>query len=160
MRTLFLQAPSFDGFDGGAGSRYQARREIRSFWYPTWLAQPAALVAGSKLIDAPPHRIKLAQVTANAHDYDLVVLHTSAPSFASDVETIKALKAANGALKVGLIGAKVAVDPAGSLNASPLIDFVARNEFDFTIKEVADGRPWSDIAGLSYRNPAGVHHPQ
>ena len=44
MRTLFLQAPSFDGFDGGAGSRYQARREINSFWYPTWLAQPAALV--------------------------------------------------------------------------------------------------------------------
>jgi hypothetical protein len=35
MRTLFLQAPSFDGFDGGAGSRYQSKREIRSFWYPT-----------------------------------------------------------------------------------------------------------------------------
>ena len=57
MRTLFLQAPSFDGFDGGAGARYQMRREIQSYWYPTWLAQPAALVAGSKLIDAPPHRI-------------------------------------------------------------------------------------------------------
>ena len=85
MRTLFLQAPSFDGFDGGAGSRYQARREIRSFWYPTWLAQPAALVEGSKLIDAPPHRTKLADVTASARDYDLAVLHTSAPSFASDV---------------------------------------------------------------------------
>ncbi len=55
MRTLFLQAPSFDGFDGGAGARYQAKREIRSFWYPTWLAQPAALVENSKLIDAPPH---------------------------------------------------------------------------------------------------------
>jgi ceramide glucosyltransferase len=54
MKTLFLQPPSFDGFDGGAGSRYQAKREIRSFWYPTWLAQPAALVPGSKLIDAPP----------------------------------------------------------------------------------------------------------
>ncbi len=47
MRTLFLQAPSFDGFDGGAGARYQMRREIQSFWFPTWLAQPAALVAGS-----------------------------------------------------------------------------------------------------------------
>ena len=57
MRTLFLQAPSFDGFDGGAGSRYQARREIRSFWYPTWLAQVAAVVPGSKLIDAVPHRL-------------------------------------------------------------------------------------------------------
>jgi hypothetical protein len=30
MRTLFLQVPSFDGFDGGAGSRYLAWREILS----------------------------------------------------------------------------------------------------------------------------------
>src|SRR5437667_11621455 len=62
MRTLFLQAPSFDGFDGGAGARYQMRREIQSFWFPTWLAQPAALVADSKLIDAPPHRLKFEDV--------------------------------------------------------------------------------------------------
>jgi hopanoid biosynthesis associated radical SAM protein HpnJ len=156
MRTLFLQAPSFEGFDGGAGSRYQARREIRSFWYPTWLAQPAALVEGSKLVDAPPNRIKREQVAESARDYDLAVLHTSAPSFASDVATIKALKAVNPGLKVGLVGAKVAVDPDGSLKASPSIDFVARNEFDFTIKEVAEGRPWSEIAGLSYRNASGV----
>jgi len=38
MRTLFLNPPSYEGFDGGAGARYQARREVRSFWYPTWLA--------------------------------------------------------------------------------------------------------------------------
>ena len=66
MRTLFLQAPSFDGFDGGAGARYQARREIQSFWYPTWLAQPAALVEGSKLIDAPPHKLKFEDVAPEA----------------------------------------------------------------------------------------------
>jgi hypothetical protein len=119
MRTLFLQAPSFDGFDGGAGSRYQARREIRSFWYPTWLAQPAALVAGSKLIDAPPHGVRLGDIERIARDFDLAVLHTSAPSFASDVKTIEALKAVNPALKAGMIGAKVAVDPGGSLSSSP-----------------------------------------
>ncbi|HEX5123380.1 MAG TPA: hopanoid biosynthesis associated radical SAM protein HpnJ, partial [Rhodanobacteraceae bacterium] len=101
MRTLFLQAPSFDGFDGGAGSRYQARREIRSFWYPTWLAQPAALVEGSKLVDAPPHGTTLSDVLATARDYDLAILHTSAPSFASDVKTIEAMKAVNRDLKAG-----------------------------------------------------------
>src|ERR1700685_2288715 len=142
MRTLFLQAPSFEGFDGGAGSRYQARREIRSFWYPTWLAQPAALVEGSKLVDAPPHGIKRQQVAESARNYDLAVLHTSAPSFASDVATIKALKSVNPGLKVGLVGAKVAVDPDGSLKASPELDFVERNEFDFTIKEALGDRPW------------------
>ena len=161
MRTLFLQAPSFEGFDGGAGSRYQARREIRSFWYPTWLAQPAALVEGSKLVDAPPHGTTLADVLATARDYDLAILHTSAPSFASDVKTIEAMKSVNRDLKAGLIGAKVAVDPAGSLAASNAIDFVAGNEFDFTIREVAEGRDLADIHGLSFRNAAGrvVHNP-
>ena len=160
MRTLFLQAPSFDGFDGGAGSRYQARREIASFWYPTWLAQPAALVENSKLIDAPPHRTPLSQITAQAKDFDLAVLHTSTPSFKSDVKTIEALKAANPRLKAGLIGAKVAVDAAGSLAAAPVVDFVARNEFDFTIKDVADGMDWKAIRGLSYRDANGevVHN--
>ncbi|MGI8839687.1 MAG: hopanoid biosynthesis associated radical SAM protein HpnJ, partial [Caulobacteraceae bacterium] len=156
LRTLFLQAPSFDGFDGGAGSRYQARREIKSFWYPTWLAQPAALVEGSRLIDAPPHRQSLADVAPLARDYDLVVLHTSAPSFASDVKTVEALKAVNPNLKAGFIGAKVAVDAQGSLASAPAVDFVARNEFDFTIKDVADEISWADIEGLSYRNSAGV----
>ncbi|MDR6292088.1 hopanoid biosynthesis associated radical SAM protein HpnJ [Inquilinus ginsengisoli] len=162
MKTLFLQAPSFDGFDGGAGSRYQAKREIKSFWYPTWLAQPAALVEGSKLIDGPPSRITPAEVAAQAKDYDLVVLHTSAPSFGSDLKMVEALKAVNPSIKAGFVGAKVAVDPDGGLEGSPLVDFVARNEFDFTIKEVADGRDWSGIDGLSYRNAEGVivHNPE
>src|SRR5580700_4296580 len=156
MKTLFLQAPSFDGFDGGAGSRYQAKREIKSFWYPTWLAQPAALVENSKLVDAPAHNQSLADILPMAKDFELVVLHTSVPSFQSDVKTVTALKEMNPNLKAGLIGAKVAVDADGSLRSAPQIDFVARNEFDFTIKEVADDRPWREIAGLSYRNASGV----
>src|SRR5215813_1947219 len=152
MKTLFLNPPSFEGFDGGAGSRYQARREIKSFWYPTWLAQPAALVPGSKLIDAPAHNLGLADITAIANDYDLVVLHTSTPSFKSDVKTVEAMKAVNPKLKAGFVGAKVAVEPDVSLKAAPALDFVARNEFDFTIKEIAEEQPWSSIKGMSYRN--------
>jgi hopanoid biosynthesis associated radical SAM protein HpnJ len=156
MKTLFLQAPSYDGFDGGAGSRYQAKREIKSFWYPTWLAQPAALVENSKLIDAPPHNTSLADVVAQAKDFDLVVAHTSVPSFKSDVKVIEAMKAANPNLKAGMIGAKVAVNAEGSLREGAAIDFVARNEFDFTIKDVADDMPWGEIKGISYRNKHGV----
>src|SRR5436305_4210647 len=161
MLTLFLQAPSFDGFDGVAGSRYQAKREIKSFWFPTWLAQPAALVENSKLIDAPPHKIGLAEVVAQAKDFDHVVVHTSVPSFKSDVATIAALKEANPNLVTGLIGAKVAVNAEGSLREAPVVDYVARNEFDFTVKDVADGIPFKDIDGISYRNGRGViqHNP-
>jgi hopanoid biosynthesis associated radical SAM protein HpnJ len=156
MRTLFLQAPSFDGFDGGAGSRYQARREIRSFWYPTWLAQVAAMVPDGKLIDAIPRQIALADVVRQASGYELAVLHTSTPSFSSDVRVVEALKAANPRLKIGFVGAKVAVEPQSSLASSAAIDFVAGNEFDLTIKEVAEGRDWSAIDGLSYRDARGA----
>ncbi|RAI34621.1 hopanoid biosynthesis associated radical SAM protein HpnJ [Rhodoplanes serenus] len=161
MRTLFLQGPSYDGYDGGAGARYQSKREIRSFWYPTWLAQPAALVEGSKLIDAPPHRLGLDAVLAEARARDLVVMHTSTPSFASDIRTAEAIKAAKSDVVIGLVGAKAMVDPAGCLAASPVIDFVAREEFDFTVKEVAEGRALAAVAGLSWRRRDGTitHNP-
>ncbi len=156
MRTLFLQAPSFDGYDGGAGARYQMKREVKSFWYPTWLAQPAALVEGSKLIDAPAHDLSWDDIKHEADDRDLVILHTSTPSFRQDVHTAELLKARNPKLMIGLIGAKVAVETQKAMEASTAIDFVARNEFDFTIKDVADGMPLREVAGISWRDTDGA----
>jgi hopanoid biosynthesis associated radical SAM protein HpnJ len=156
MKTLFLQAPSFDGFDGGAGSRYQARREIKSFWYPTWLAQPAAMVPGSRLLDAPADDLSVEQTLAIARDYELVIMHTSTPSFPMDAKFAELLKQRQPATLVGMVGAKVAVDAEGSLLASEAIDFVAREEFDFTCKEIADGMPLDQVLGISYRQPDGT----
>jgi hopanoid biosynthesis associated radical SAM protein HpnJ len=151
LRTLFLHPPSYEGFDGGAGSRYQAKREIRSFWYPTWLAQLAALVPGSRLIDAPPAGLGLDDVLPLASEHDLIVLHTSSPSFPGDVKVAEALKRANPGVLIGFVGAKVAVEPEGSLLASSAIDFVAREEYDFTIVEIAEGRPLHEVDGIVYR---------
>jgi hopanoid biosynthesis associated radical SAM protein HpnJ len=155
LKTLFLQAPSFDGFDGGAGSRYQAKREVKSFWYPTWLAQPAALVPGSRLLDAVVEGLTVAQSLAIAGDYELVIIHTSTPSFPTDAKFAELLKAERPAIRIGLVGAKTMVDPAGSLTASAAIDFVCGEEFDYTCKDVADGLPLRDITGLSYRGDDG-----
>jgi len=158
LRTLFLHPPSYDGFDGGAGSRYQARREIRSFWYPTWLAQPAALVPGSRLVDAPPDSLTLDDLRPLARRYDLCVIHTSTPSFPSDARVAAALKAENPTLTIGMVGAAVAVAPEASLKAAPALSFVARSEFDFTIQEVAQGRSFARIPGLTYRVNGHVKH--
>ena len=158
LRTLFLHPPSWAGFDGGAGSRYQARREVRSFWYPTWLAQPAALVPGSRLVDAPPDGLGLADVRALAPAYDLAVLHTSTPSFQHDVGVAEALRREHPGLRIGFVGAHVAVHPTESLRASEAIEFVARSEFDFTIREVAEGRPLGEVLGLSYRADGRILH--
>ena len=152
LRTLFLHPPSFDGFDGGAGARYQARREIRSFWYPTWLAQPAALVPGSRLVDAPPDGLTLERVAPRAREYDQVVMHTSTPSFGSDVRVAERLKDENPRLLVGLVGAHVAVLPEASLRASRAVDWVGVGEFDYACAEVAEGRPLAEVRGIAYRD--------
>ena len=152
MSALFLSPPSFDGFDGGAGARYQARREIRSFWYPTWLAQPAALVPGSKLMDCPPHDIGVEQCLAEAKKYDHVIMHTSTPSLKNDCKVAEAIKSQRPSTTIGFVGAQAAVLPAETLRSSEAIDWAGGKEFDFTCKEVAEGRPLAEVDGLIYRN--------
>jgi hopanoid biosynthesis associated radical SAM protein HpnJ len=151
LRTLFLHPPSFEGFDGGAGARYQARREVRSFWYPTWLAQPAALVPGSRLIDAPPDGLTIEQVAPLARDYDHVVMHTSTPSFGGDVRVAERLKRENPRLLVGMVGAHVAVLAEASLRSTSAVDWVGVGEFDYACAEVAEGRPLAEVRGIAYR---------
>lgn len=158
-RALFLCPPSFEGFDGGAGSRYQARREVTSFWYPTWLAQPAALVPGSKLLDCPPHNIGVEECLKVAQDFDHVIIHTSTPSLRNDCRIAEAIKQRRPETLVGFVGPHASVLPTETLESSRAIDWVARKEFDFTCKEVVEGVPLDKVAGLSFRDKEGrIHH--
>lgn len=162
MSALFLSPPSFDGFDGGAGARYQARREVTSYWYPTWLAQPAALVPGSKLLDCPPHNIGVEECLRIAKGFDHVIINTSTPSLKNDCKVAEAIKAQKPSTKIGFVGAHAMVLPTETLKASPAIDWVGRKEFDYTCKEVAEGRELSTINGLSYKDKDGKikHNPE
>jgi hopanoid biosynthesis associated radical SAM protein HpnJ len=156
VKTLFLNPPSYQGFDGGAGSRYQARREIRSFWYPTWLAQAAALVPDSVLIDAPPDGLALEDVVERVEEFDLVVIHTSTPSLAQDAKTAACLREAKPRLRIGLVGPHTMVLPDETLRTAPAVDFVATGEFDYPVKELAEGRPLADVEGIVWRTPDGT----
>ncbi len=151
LRTLFLNPPSFDGFDGGAGARYQAKREVRSFWYPTWLAQPAALIEGSRLVDAPPHDLSADDVLRIAKDYELIILHTSTPTLAGDARLAEAFKSQRPERLVGFVGAQAAVQPEETLAASEAIDFAAGREFDFTCRDIAMGKPLAEVEGITWR---------
>src|ERR1022692_226544 len=100
MRTLFLNPPSFEGFDGGASSRWPASREIESYWYPVWLCYPAGMLPDSKVVDAPPHKISIEQTVAMGKDFELLVLYTSTPGFHVDVKMAEMMKDVNPKLQV------------------------------------------------------------
>jgi hopanoid biosynthesis associated radical SAM protein HpnJ len=160
LKTLFLNPPSFENFDGGAGSRWPATREIESYWYPVWLAYPAGMLEGARLLDAPSHHVSAEETINIARDYEFLVLFTSTPGFPGDIRLVKKIREVNPKIKIAFVGPHVSVLPERSLKDCSSIDFVVRKEFDHAVHEFAHGKPLEEILGISYlKNGAVVHTP-
>ena len=157
MRTLFLNPPSFEGFDGGASSRWPATREIESYWYPVWLCYPAGMLPDSKVVDAPPHKISVAQIVELSKDFELLVLFTSSVGFHVDLKIAEMIKETNPKLKVAFVGPPVTIDPEKALQ-NPAVDFIVRREFDYQIARYATGTPLEELPGVSFRKNGGITH--
>lgn len=151
MKTLLLNPPSFENFDGGASSRWPSTREVWSFWYPVWLAYPAAMIPNSRLLDAAPHGVTPEETVRIAADYDFVTLFSSTAGFRSDVKLAEIMKRAKPSLKIAFTGPHVSVLPEQSLQTSEAIDFVTDKEFDHAIVDFANGKPLEEIAGVTFR---------
>ena len=158
MKTLLLNPPSFENFDGGASSRWPATREIESYWYPVWLSYPAGLIPGSRLLDASPHKVNWQKTIEICKDYEFLVLYTSTVGFASDVKLIRKIKESNPGLKIAFVGPHGHIKPDETLMASEDIDFVTRGEFDHSVAEYAHGKPIEQIMGVSYRKEGKIVH--
>ncbi len=158
MRTLLLNPPSFDGFDGGAGARWPATREIASFWYPVWLCYAAGLIPHSRVVDAGPHRIGVEETLRIAGGYEFVVFFTSTLAFHKDAELAARMKSARPGTKIAFVGPTVSAEPEESLKAAPAVDFVVRREFEHAVAEFAAGKPLQEIIGISYRDGERIVH--
>lgn len=160
-RTLFLNPPSFEGFDGGASSRWPATREIESYWYPIWLCYPAGMLPDSKVVDAPPHKISPQETIRMARDFEFLVLFTSTPGFENDIRLAGEMKQANPKLEVCFVGPHVTALPEESLRTGKAIDFIVRREFDHQVVDYANGKPLEELPGVSFRaNGSLVHNPE
>src|SRR5258708_33097706 len=111
LKTLFVNPPSFENFDGGASSRWRAAREIESYWYPVWLAYPAGMLEGSRLVDAPPHHVSAEETIELGKQYEFLVVFTSTPGFPGDIKVVTKMKEANPKLKISFGGATVSPRP-------------------------------------------------
>jgi hopanoid biosynthesis associated radical SAM protein HpnJ len=149
MKTLLLNPPSFEKFDGGASSRWPATREIESYWYPVWLTYPAGMLPGSRLLDAPPHHVSAEQTVYIARDYDFVVLFTSTVGFSKDLALARLMKNAKPDLKIAFVGPHVQIKP-DSLSGRSEVDFFVSGEFDHAVVKFAEGKPLGEIPGAGY----------
>src|SRR6202451_3857362 len=111
LKTIFLNPPSFENFDGGASSRWPATREIESYWYPVWLTYPAGMLEGSRVLDAPPHHVSADETIKPCQVYNSLRLVTSTVGWEGDQHLSEATKTAIPAIKIAFGGPPVTTDP-------------------------------------------------
>lgn len=137
-------------------------------YYPIWLACATGVLEQAgfnvQLVDAPAAGYDLEYVLDLAAEFRprLVVVDTSTPSIHNDVEVAEAIKSRVSEAFLLLVGPHVSALPEASLQLSPAIDAVARREYDYTVRALAqllDGGGdlgTTHCEGLSYREQDGT----
>jgi len=164
MKIYLLNPPYFPHF--GRGARWQDTGRGGTLYYPIWLSYATAVVEQdhkTKLADAPAWNWNIEDVTTDILKFrpDLVVVDSSFPSLNNDIMVAKSIKQNHSDLNIIMVG-----PPASQFSEKILenkeIDFVARWEYDFTIREMANAleedRDLEVIKGLSYKANGKVKH--
>ncbi|GMU91591.1 MAG: hypothetical protein AMXMBFR4_06490 [Candidatus Hydrogenedentota bacterium] len=158
MRVAFLN-PMF-GKDFTKSARWFARSRGRVQRHPDYLCIAAGVVeaAGHEImvLDAQAKNMSIEQALPLMRRFapDMVVYQASTPSIDADVDAARACKEALGGVHV-LVGPHVTAEPEDTLRkANGAVDAVAIAEYDYTLRELADGAAIKDCRGLAWMDGA------
>ena len=158
MKTLLLNPPSFENFDGGASSRWPATREIESYWYPVWLSYPAGMIPGSRLLDASPTKSTGSRRSKSARTTNSWWCSLRRWVSKATLSCCARSRKRTRRMKVAFVGPHGHIKPDETLNASADIDFIVRGEFDHAVTEYAHGKPVDQILGASFKKDGKIVH--
>jgi len=164
MNILLLNPPFLKNFS--RSQRSPAVTKSGTLYFPMWLASATGLLEskgfGVDLIDAPGDGHDLDYVLERARGFrpDMIVVETSTPSIANDVNIAASLKKAFPNSFIVLVGTHVSALPKESLSLSDQVDAVAVGEYDFTLVDLAQALDRKsairDVAGLVFREKGGL----
>jgi radical SAM superfamily enzyme YgiQ (UPF0313 family) len=161
MKILFLNPSYGKGFCKTA--RWFAKSRAREQRHPDYICTAIAVLEqdghACKFIDGAANNILFTETKTAFSDFrpDMVVINTTTPSIDSDM----CKEESEGRVITVMIGPHVSAEPEDTLTrAKPFLDAVARREYDYTLKELAQGRRFQDIEGIScFKDSMIVHNP-
>lgn len=166
MRIYLLNPPFLPNFVR-CGRWQGATARSGGLDYPKWLAYATGILEKShevRLIDAPAMKLNKEDIITDATKYqpDLVIVESNFSSLSNDISVAASLKDYTKA-KTVFVG-----PPASQFSQQILqndgIDIVARYEYDFTLKDIAevieDGDELIEVKGISYKKNGKIFHNQ
>jgi radical SAM superfamily enzyme YgiQ (UPF0313 family) len=158
MKTLFLNPPHPLNIKLDI-QRYTLRTRAGSLFPPIWLSWAAASVPNSRVVDSMASTLSADDVVLIAKDYDLVVMQVDTATVNPCIQVADFIKQSTG-VQVCFVGPHVSVKSCAEdvLHRANSVDYVARREYDYTIKELVEGQHPRKILGLSYKENDLVYH--
>ncbi|MBF0317115.1 MAG: radical SAM protein [Nitrospirae bacterium] len=160
MNIVYINPPY--GKDFVRSARWSARSRGRVQRHPEQaLTQIAVLERAGhrcKFIEGAARNMSEARVLDEIKHFgpELAIIHTTTPSIYGDISYAQKAKGLTGCMTV-LAGAHASAVPDECLLQGG-VDAVARGECDYTLKELAEGKPLSEIDSISYMDNGKVVH--
>ena len=165
MKVYLLNPPYLPHF--GRGARWQDTGRGGTLYYPIWLSYAAGVVEQeykTRLVDAVTRNWSRENVVEDIKKFkpDLIVVDSSFPSLNNDIKVAESIKEDySDTVKIVLVG-----PPSSQFSEEILksegINLVARWEYDFTLKEIAEAieknRDFKNINGISYKENGEIIH--
>jgi len=159
MRVAFLN-PMF-GKDFTKSARWFAKSRGRVQRHPDYLCTAAAVVraAGHEVffLDAQAKNLPTEDILPRIKDFapDMIIHQATTPSVDTDIASAVLCKEATGALNV-MVGSHVTAEPEDTLTRGyGAVDAVAVGEYDYTVRDLADGVALKDCLGLAWLDGDG-----
>lgn len=149
---IFMLNPPY-GMDFCRSARWAARSRGRVQRHPDWMLIATAVLeeAGNRVrfLDGAALNLSFNEVSAELSNFrpDLTVIHTTTPSIYNDLKYARLAKDAGS--MVVLIGAHASAEPEDTLKKAPFVDAIAIGEYDYTLREIAEGKSLKDIKGIT-----------
>jgi anaerobic magnesium-protoporphyrin IX monomethyl ester cyclase len=160
-----LNPPYIPNF--GRAMRWQDTGRAGTLYYPVWLSYATGVLeqAGfeTRLVDSPAWGWNRKQVVEDIKSFQpsIIVMDSSFPSLNNDISVAEEIKENFPDIETVLVGPPASQFPDRILKSKG-IDIVARWEYDFTVKEIAEaldrGKKVNSVKGISYKNDGEIVH--
>lgn len=165
MKVLILNPPFTDDFCRSA--RWAAKSRGRVQRHPDWMLIATAVLEREghdvKFLDGAALNLKKEDINNEIATLnpEMVVIHTTTPSIYSDISYARLCKEITKDCRTVLIGPHVSTETENTFEiAEGCVDVICRGEYDYTLRDIANGMELKEVKGISYLYNGEIIHNQ
>ena len=159
---LFLNLPY--EFNISRASRWPEKTKSGTLYYPYWLAYCVGVCEEKnlkcKLVDCITKAYTLEDTLDEIENTnpDFIMCELTTPTVAYDYNTLTRIKEKFPNIKIIVGGTHATILPEQVLKECEAIDFIVRQEYDFTVPELVQTDNLESVRGISYRKDNQIIH--